>query len=247
MGLLDAGVHKDRATAAQVDRSSRMQRLFGKVLDAVAQAAGKGLDKGAAARRAGLVEHDVLYDAVLDAQALHVLAADIQDELDAGKHLLRTAQMGNRLDLSAIGFDGFKQETLAIAGDGGMTQLYQQVAVVVFGHGIPKLTQHTAASAQNVAFVRGVKALEQLSVLTDQRAFERRGASIDSQVDLAAIRREVCAGHGMLGMALVEFAILVLVGKQGVKTHDLAALDVAQIAQTLFDFAQRESLVVFAA
>ncbi len=118
LGLLDATIHENGAAAAQIHRGGSMQGFFGKVLDAVAQAAGKGLNKGAASARAGLVEHDVLDYAVFDAQALHVLAANVQDKLHAREHLLGAAQMRHGLDLSTIGLDGLKQKALAIAGDG---------------------------------------------------------------------------------------------------------------------------------
>ena len=82
--LLDARVHKDRAAAAQVDGSLSMDGGIGERAHVHVHRHGETLDKAAAARRASLVEHDVLDDAVLDAQTLHVLAANVQDKLDAG-------------------------------------------------------------------------------------------------------------------------------------------------------------------
>ena len=89
--LLDARVHKDRAAAAQIDRGLGMDGGIGERAHVHVHGHGEALDKAAAARRAGLVEHDVLNHAVLHAQALHVLAADVQNELDAGQECLGAA------------------------------------------------------------------------------------------------------------------------------------------------------------
>ena len=106
LGLLDPGVHKDGATAAQVNRGLGGDGLCGKLLNRQIQAGGEGLNERPAARGAGLVEHDVLNDPVLDPQALHVLAANVQDELHPGKHLLSAPQMGHGLNLARIRLNG---------------------------------------------------------------------------------------------------------------------------------------------
>ena len=55
--------------------------------------------------------------AILHAQALHILPADVQDELDTRKHLLRAAQVSDRLDLARIHAQRLEQQAFAIAGD----------------------------------------------------------------------------------------------------------------------------------
>ena len=45
---------------------------------------GEGLEEGAAARGAGLVDGDGVHRVVADAQVLHVLAADVDDRGDPG-------------------------------------------------------------------------------------------------------------------------------------------------------------------
>ena len=116
--LLDARVHKDRAATAQVDRSLGMDGSVGERAHVHVHRDGKALDKAAAARRAGLVEHNVLDNAVLDAQALHVLAADVQNELDAGQERLGAAQVRDGLDLAGVGLEGLDEQRLAIARGG---------------------------------------------------------------------------------------------------------------------------------
>ena len=97
--LLDARVHEHGAAASQINRVGGLDRGAGEVGDVEVQTRREALDEAAAARRARLVEHDMVDDAVFHAQALHVLAADVQDELDARQHLLGTAQMRDGLDL----------------------------------------------------------------------------------------------------------------------------------------------------
>ena len=48
----------------------------------------------------------MLNHAVLNAQTLHVLAADVQDELDAGQECLGATQVRNGLDLAGVGLEG---------------------------------------------------------------------------------------------------------------------------------------------
>ena len=107
--LLDARVHKNRAAAAQVDGGLGMDGGIGERAHVHVHRDGEALDKAAATRRAGLVEHDVLDNAVLDAQALHVLAADVQDKLDAGQERLGAAQVRDGLDLAGIGLEGLDE------------------------------------------------------------------------------------------------------------------------------------------
>ena len=60
----------------------------------------------------------MLDNAVLDAQTLHVLAANVQNKLDAGQERLGAAQVRNGLDLAGVGLEGFDEQCLAIAGSG---------------------------------------------------------------------------------------------------------------------------------
>ena len=118
LGLLHARVHEDRAAAAQVHGVFSREGGGGEVLHRHAHGVGKSADERAAARRAGLVEHDVLDDAVLHAQALHVLAAHVEDELDAGKHLVGAAQVRDGLDLAGVGMERLDEQALAVARAG---------------------------------------------------------------------------------------------------------------------------------
>ena len=133
--LLDARVHKDRAATAQVDGGLGMDGGIGERAHVHVHRHGETLDKAAAARRASLVEHDVLDDAVLDAQALHVLAANVQNELDAGQERLGAAQVRDGLDLAGIGLEGLDEQRLTVARGGHVADGAARGDVVVeIGH-----------------------------------------------------------------------------------------------------------------
>ena len=133
--LLDARVHKDRAATSQVDRGFGMDGGVGERAHVHVHRDGEALDKATATRRAGLVEHDVLDDAVLDAQALHVLAANVQNELDAGQERLGAAQVRDGLDLAGIGLEGLDEQRLTVARGGHVADGAARGDVVVeIGH-----------------------------------------------------------------------------------------------------------------
>ena len=116
--LLHAGVHEHRAAASQVDRVLGADGLLGERAHVHVHGHREALDEAAATRRARLVQHDVLDDAVAHAQALHVLAADVQDELDAGQEGLGAAQVRHGLDLAGVGLERLDEQRLAVAGGG---------------------------------------------------------------------------------------------------------------------------------
>ena len=133
--LLNARVHKDRAAAAQVHRGLGVDGGVGKRAHVHVHRDGEALDKATATRRAGLVEHDVLDHAVLDAQALHVLAANVQDELDAGQERLGAAQVRDGLDLAGVGLESLDEQRLTVARGGHVADGAARGDVVVeIGH-----------------------------------------------------------------------------------------------------------------
>jgi hypothetical protein len=90
-------------TVQRLPRSTGMLAAdgrLGELLHGHAHGVGEVGDERAAARRAGLVEHDVLDDAILDLEALHVLPADVEDEVHVGHEGLGAAEVGDGLDLA---------------------------------------------------------------------------------------------------------------------------------------------------
>ena len=82
--LLDRTVHEHRAARAEFDGLFGKQAEFGKLVYLHAHGFGERLDKGTAARRTRLVEHDAVDGAVFDLETFDILSADIDDEIDVG-------------------------------------------------------------------------------------------------------------------------------------------------------------------
>ena len=66
--------------------------------------------------------------AVFNAEALHVLTTNIQDEFNAWKHFLRTAEMRNRFNLAGIDTQSFEQQRLTVASNRNMGDVYLGLA-----------------------------------------------------------------------------------------------------------------------
>ena len=235
--LLDARIHKDRAAAAQVDGGLGMDGGIGKRAHVHVHRHGETLDKAAAARRAGLVEHDVLDDAVLDAQALHVLAADVQDKLDAGQECLGAAQMRNGLNLAGIGLEGLDEQRLAVARGGHVADGAAGGDVVVeIGH-------DDLGRAQDVAVVVAVPGVQQLAVLAHERGLHGGGASVDADEHAAGVAVELALGDDLGVVAGLELGKVLVGGKERIQALDLGTLRVTQAVDGLDELRERAELV----
>ncbi len=80
---------------------------------------GEGLEEGAAARGAGLVEDDRGDDPLPHPQELHVLAADVEDGPDTREDGLGSPAVGDGLHLALVGPEGGLDEGLTVAGGAG--------------------------------------------------------------------------------------------------------------------------------
>ena len=232
LGLFHAAVHEHGAAAAQIHRVLGGDGRGGELGHVQVQAAREGLDEAAAARGTGLVQHDVVDDAVLHAQALHVLAADVQDELHAGQHLLGAAQMGHRLNLAGVDPQGLQQKPLAVAGHRGVAYLHERlIRFRVAGQRLVQLGHGRLGAAQHVALVRGVGGPQKRPVLADERRLERGGAGVDAEEGHAPVVLKRRATHALGVVASVELRQLRLVGEQRRQAYHLRALHVAQALQ----------------
>ena len=232
LGLLYAAVHEHGAAAAQIHRVLGGDGRGGELGHVQVQTAREGLDEAAAARRAGLVQHDMVDDTVLHAQALHVLAADVQDELHAGQHLLGAAQMGHRLNLAGVDPQGLQQQPLAVAGHGRVADLHERLGRFrVAGQRLVQLGHGRFGAAQHVALVRGVGGPQKRPVLADERGLEGSGTGVDTEEGHAPVVLKRRAAHALGVVALVELRQLRLVGKERRQAHHFRALQVAQALQ----------------
>ena len=184
----------------------------------------------------------MLDNAVFHAKALHVLAADVEDELDSGKHLLGTAQMGDGLDLARVDVQGLQEQMLAVAGDGDMAELDAIGAVGILGQQLVKLGNGAFGTTKNVTLVVGVAGPKQGAIFTDKRRLEGCGTGIDSKVGHALVIFEIAAHDLLKVVPRLEFLVVVGIDEQGRQTHNLGTLHVAEILQTLNDLAQKLGL-----
>ena len=128
LGLLDLGIHEDRAARAQVDRVFREQGFLREILHGDIEGLRECLDKGAAAGGAGLVELHRVDALVLDLDAFHVLTADVQDAVD-----LRIKEGGGRSSgrwsrPRPRPASGRLDQLLAVAGGAGIGDLASPAA-----------------------------------------------------------------------------------------------------------------------
>ena len=197
----------------------------------------EALDKAAATRRASLVEHDVLDDAVLDAQALHVLAANVQNELDAGQERLGTAQVRDGLDLAGIGLEGLDEQRLAVARGGHVADGAAGGDVIVeIGH-------DDLGRTQDVAVVVAVPGVQQLAVLAHERGLHGGGTGVDADEHAAGIAVELALGDNLGVVAVLELGEVLVGGEERIKTLDLGTLRVTQGIDGLDELRERAELV----
>ena len=117
--LLHVGIHENGTAGAQVCGALGKECLVGEVNDGEAQRFRKGLQEGAAAGGAGLVQLHGVHGAVLDADALHVLTADVQNAVHIGLEEGRRIVVGDGLHLALIQLEGGLQQGLTVAGGAG--------------------------------------------------------------------------------------------------------------------------------
>ena len=198
---------------------------------------GETLDKAAAARRASLVEHDVLDDAVLDAQTLHVLAANVQDKLDAGQECLGAAQVRDGLDLAGIGLEGLDEQGLAVARGGHVADGAAGGDVVVeIGH-------DDLGRAQDVTVVVAVPGVQQLAVLAHERGLHGGGTGVDTDEHAAGVAVELTLGDDLGVVASLELGKILVGGKERIQALDLGTLRVTQAVDGLDELRERAELV----
>ena len=181
LGLLDGGVHEHCAAGAKVYGVLGKQADLGEIGDGIAQRLGEGLDKGAAAGGAGLVEHDGVHCAVADLEALHVLSADVDDEVHVRVEVGSGVVVGHCLHKAHVAGEGVFDQVLAVAGDSGAADGDTVAAEPVY---LPELLQH---DGHGVAEVGVVVSIQQAAVRRDEGHFRGSGTGVDAQIGVAPI------------------------------------------------------------
>ncbi len=193
--------------------------------------------EGAAAGGAGLVQADVLDDAVLDLQALHVLAANVQDEVDVGHEGLGAAQVCHCLDLAGVRLQGLDEDALAVARGGNVADGAVRGQVVV------DVVHDLARGAQDVAVVVVVPGVQELAVLAHHGGLHGGGAGVQANEDAAVVAVKRTLGNHLRVVAGLELLVVGLGGKQRVQARDLGALGVTQAVQLRNDVSEGHVLL----
>ena len=172
--LLDTGVHKHGAAGTQIDRMLGQQAQLREISDVVAQSFGKGFNEGAAAGGTSLVEHDGVHRAAADLEALHVLTADIDDEVHIGVEVGGGVVVGYRFHQAQVAVEGVLDQVLAVAGHRRALDLNTVAAELV---DLLKLLQDNGYGVAQIGMVIGI---EHPAVGSNEHHFSGRGAGVNA-------------------------------------------------------------------
>ena len=207
LGLLDRAVHEHGAAAAQVHRAVCEQTQCGKLLDVIAQRLRKGLQKAAAAGGAGLVQEDVADGTILDLEALHVLPADINDEVHVRHKVLGSGKMRHRFHQTVITAESVLYQLLAVAGGGDAGHLQPRMLLV-------NLEQLLPDERQRVAEVGLIVGVQDLALFVHHHQLDGGRTGVDADMHRPAVGTKSHAGHTMGHVPCVESLVLLLAGEQ---------------------------------
>ena len=205
--LLDRAVHEHGAAAAQVHRAVCEQTQCGKLLDIVAQCLCKGLQKAAAAGGTGLVQEDVADGTILDLEALHVLPADINDEIHVRHKVFGSGEMCHRFHQTVIAAESVFHQFLTVAGGGDACHLQPRVLFV-------NLEQLLPDEGQRVAKVGLIVGVQNLALFVHHHQLDGGRTGIDADMHRPAVGTKSHAGHTMGHVPCVESLVLLLAGEQ---------------------------------
>ena len=208
LGLFDRGVHKDGTAGTEIDGMCGESAPFGKFRSGKAHALCKGFQERAAAGGAGFVEHDGIDGTVCDAEALDVLSADIEDEIDFGEEVFCCGEMRDGFDNPKIYAEGTLDELLSISRD---SRSAERDAVAAEGI---DLLQLSADNLHGIALIGVVILVQQCVVLTDDNELCRCGAAVDAEPCTSCVGCNVGGRNGCLCMACGECVVFCLGGKQ---------------------------------
>ena len=202
--LFDTGIHKYGAARSQVDGMLCEQGRFCEILYRKIKRFGKCLDKGTAARGAGFVEQDIVHRVVFDADAFHVLSADIENAVDFGVEESRRIVVGDGLYLAFIQKEGRLEQGFAVTGRAAAHDL------CLSGKQAVDFRDRRNSSPDGAAVIVAVKRVQKRAVLADQGQLGCRGTRVDSQEAVSAVSGQVGALYTGLFMAAAELVVFLL-------------------------------------
>ena len=205
--LLHGGVHEHRAAGAEVDRAIRKQTELCKIFNGVTQRTRKRLEERAAAGGTSLVEENIVDDAVFDLEALDVLTADVDDEIDLRVKRARRVEVRHRLYDAVIDGKRVFDDVFAVAGRRAGADLRLRETRVNF-------KQEFTHQRDRVAAVRHIARTNNIAVLIRHNGFNGRGARIDADINRLAVLQCVAHLNAGVKVALCKCFVIRLVFKK---------------------------------
>ena len=213
--LLDRRVHEHGAAGAQIHGGRGLHGHAREGAHVGAHRLREGLQEGAAARGAGLVDGDGVHRVVADAQVLHVLAADVDDGGDAGADELGGAVVRHRLDLALVHGEGSLDQALAVAGRTRAADL------AALGQRASHRAHDVDGRGHGVALVGGVVGEDDAVLGVDDDRLDRRRARVDAEPAAALGLVEAGLGDHVEAVAGDELLAILWRGEKRVHARRL--------------------------
>ena len=176
---------------------------------------GKCLDKGSASRRTGFVEHDGVDNAVSDLHALHVLTADVDDEIHIRAEILRGLEVSHRLDLAEIDTQRGADDVLAVTGHAAVRDIGLRRHLLI------ELLNDIDSALNRIALVTGIVGIDHLSFFVDKNRLRSRTSGIDTKVARALLLRKLIKVKCRTLMSLVEKLLFTFISKERSDSLDI--------------------------
>ena len=182
----NTAVHKDRAAASQHSGVFCGKGALRDLRRGNAHVFGKIFQEGTAACGAGLVDHDVRYDAVVDPDRLHVLAADIKDKGGVLQILGAGPSVGNRLNNVRVGAEGLGCQQFAVAGRRHTSDMEPDaLRRELFLH----LDQALSQDRNGIAAVVGIEGIQNPLFFIEKDKLGRCGTAVDTEIAVCICAR----------------------------------------------------------
>ena len=212
LGLFYVRIHEYGTAGTEVGRMLCEQSRLREILHRVIQRFGECLDKRTAAGGACLVQKHAVDRVVFDLDALHVLAADIEDTVDLGQEEFRRVEVSDGFDLAFVEHQRRLQKRLTVAGGAGVGDVH------IFGDQFADLRDRADRRRERITVVGTVETVEQATFFGDQRHLRRGGTGVDAEEAIALISRQIVAFYTIILEACAEAVVLLLIAEQGLHT-----------------------------
>ena len=193
----------------------RKERRFGKILHAVVQRLRESFNEGTAAGGTCLIEEDVVHCVVLDADALHVLSADVENtvhfRIEEGCRIV----VRDGLNFALVQEESRFEQSFAVTGGAAAHNMG------VLGQELLDLLDGADGSLDGASLVAAVEGVQKRAVLADQRELGGCGTCVYAQIAVAVIVGKVTPHHAGFAMAFCKGVVFFLRLEQRIHAADL--------------------------